>query len=66
MNQLEVISRLPGAGKPQSAGDDSRKLEEVSKDFEGILIGQFFRLMSSTIGEGGIIEKSFQRRKLSF
>ncbi|GEM_PF-2796923 len=61
MDTLEGITRLNGAGKQKSIGDESGKLEEVSRDFEGILIGQFFRLMSSTIGEGGIIEKSFQR-----
>jgi len=40
---------------------NSRQLEDVAKDFEAILIGQFFRLMNKTISSEGFIKKSFER-----
>ncbi len=38
-----------------------RQLDDVAKDFEAILIGQFFRLMNKTISSEGFIKKSFER-----
>jgi len=40
---------------------NSGQLEDVAKDFEAILIGQFFRLMNKTISSEGFIKKSFER-----
>ena len=40
---------------------DRRQLENVARDFEAILIGQFFRLMNKTISSEGFIKKSFER-----
>lgn len=40
---------------------NEKQLEKVAKDFEAILIGQFFRLMNKTISNEGVIKKSFER-----
>jgi Rod binding domain-containing protein len=41
---------------------DRSKLEKAARDFEAVLIGQFFRIMRSTVQSDGIIGRSFQRR----
>ncbi len=50
------------AGTTNGDGRDLKKLEKAARDFESILIGQFFKLMHSTVGDEGAIEKSFPRK----
>ncbi len=48
-------------GKRLNGFKSQKQLEEVAKDFEAILIGQFFRLMNKTVSSEGVIKKSFER-----
>ncbi|MBU8922184.1 MAG: rod-binding protein [Bacteroidales bacterium] len=41
---------------------EKAEIEKAARDFESILIGQFFKLMHSTIGDSGVIERSFSRK----
>jgi Rod binding domain-containing protein len=50
------------AGTPGGDGRNLKKLEKAARDFESILIGQIFELMNSTVGDEGVIEKSFPRK----
>jgi Rod binding domain-containing protein len=47
---------------PLTSGiEGRRRLEKAAVDFEAILIGQFFKVLHSTVGNGGLIKRSFQR-----
>lgn len=39
-----------------------KKLEKAAKDFEAVLMSQFFRLMHATVGDEGVIDRSFSRK----
>lgn len=61
---MKIQSEI-SAGSVNTSGGDGRnlkKLEKAARDFEAILIGQFFKLMHSTVGDEGVIEKSFPRK----
>ena len=55
---MKVRQNIPAELKirdPSQGEGDLRRLEKAAKDFEAILIGQFFRIMHSTVGGEGVL-----------
>ncbi|SCY87154.1 rod-binding protein [Alkaliphilus peptidifermentans] len=46
---------------PDKAPEDSQKLMEVCKQFESVFINMMLKQMRSTVGDGGLTEKSHGR-----
>ncbi len=55
--KINNIMKMPAAGN-----GNMKKLEKAAKDFEAILMSQFFRIMHSTVGDEGVIDRSFSRK----
>jgi Rod binding domain-containing protein len=61
MNGPDTVSMKIEPRDYRRVEDKYTNMQEVARDFESLLIGQFFKLMHSTITDRGVVGKSFQR-----
>ncbi len=61
VNGTDTGSMKINPGNYRRGPAEARELSEAARKFEAVLIGQFFKLMHSTVVRRGALDKSFQR-----
>ncbi|MBN2071814.1 MAG: rod-binding protein [Candidatus Krumholzibacteriota bacterium] len=60
--KIQMNPQIRPVQAESSGAARTKSLEKAARDFESILIGQFFQLMHSTVSDEGMVEKSFPRK----